>query len=407
MRNRFVIPLAVVLAGGLAAVPLTQGGASATTAATVPAGSVAPDLDPFYKAPANIASYQPGAVVATRPSPVKISGVTVTAAQISYRSNDSHNVAMLAVTTLIVPTATWTGKGARPVVSLQEPEDSVGLKCSPSYAFATGSLQPVDSSGALLAKGWAVAVPDFEGPKSIFLAGPEAGHAILDGIRAVKKANVAGIGSTSPWTLTGYSGGAQATGWAAQLQPSYAPDVKILGTAVGGLPSDPAAIARSIDGGIFSGFEYAVAYSLAVEFPETGITALLNDRGRADFATASKGLCLIDILPQFAFRKLSDDVTVADPLTVPSVAAVLKLDTLGAAAPASSNAIYDYHAIPDEIVPVGQDDTLVKNWCHGGATIQTHRDLFAEHALEAVVQQTDMLSFLSDRFAGTKPTNNC
>ncbi|SOD74583.1 secretory lipase [Jatrophihabitans sp. GAS493] len=404
MRARFLVPAVLALAGGIAVVPLAQG---ASAASSVTAGSVPPDQDPFYAAPANIDTYQPGQIVASRPSPISVSGVKATAAQISYRSNDSHNAAILAVTTIVVPGTTWTGKGARPVVSMQEPEDSVGLKCSPSYAYASGAGEPLDSLAALLGKGWAVAIPDFEGPKSVFLAGPEAGHAILDGIRAVKQFNTLGIGATNPWALTGYSGGAEATGWAAQLQPSYAPDVKLLGTAVGGLPADPTAVARSIDGGIFSGFEYAVSYSLAVEFPESGITGLLNDRGRADFADASKGLCLTDILSKYAFRKLSDDVTVADPLTVPSVAAVLKLDTLGATAPVSSNPIYDYHAIPDEIVPLAQDDALVKNWCKGGAVIQTHRDLFAEHALEAVVQQTDMVNFLAARFAGSKPTNNC
>ncbi|SDJ09971.1 Secretory lipase [Frankineae bacterium MT45] len=404
MRARYLVPTVLAVAAGIAVVPLAQG---ASASSSVTAGSVTPDQDPFYAAPANLGSYQPGQIVATRPSPISVSGVSATAAQISYRSNDSHNAAILAVTTIVVPNAAWSGKGARPVVSMQEPEDSVGLKCSPSYAYASGAGEPLDSLAALLGKGWAVAIPDFEGPKSVFLAGPEAGHAILDGIRAVKQFNSMGIGAGNPWAITGYSGGAEATGWAAQLQPSYAPDVKLLGTAVGGLPADPTAVARSIDGGIFSGFEYAVAYSLAVEFPESGITGLLNARGQSDFADASKGLCLTDILSKYAFRKLTDDVTVSDPLTVPSVAAVLKLDTLGANAPAASNPVYDYHAIPDEIVPLAQDDALVKTWCSKGAVIQTHRDLFAEHALEAVVQQTDMVNFLAARFAGSKPTNNC
>ncbi|MEU5883046.1 lipase family protein [Spirillospora sp. NPDC047279] len=48
-----------------------------------------------------------------------------------------------------------------------------------------------------------------------------------------------GIGKSNPWTLNGYSGGANATGWAAQLQPAYAPDVTLKGIAMGGTPADP------------------------------------------------------------------------------------------------------------------------------------------------------------------------
>jgi hypothetical protein len=45
----------------------------------------------------------------------------------------------------------------------------------------------------------------------------------LDGIRAVKSfTGDRSIGADSPVAMPGYSGGAQATGWAAQLQPTYA-----------------------------------------------------------------------------------------------------------------------------------------------------------------------------------------
>ncbi len=60
-------------------------------------------------------------------------------------------------------------------------------------------------------------MPDFEGPKSVFMAGPQAGHAVLDGIRAVKNFGTGGVGAANKWALNGYSGGAQATGWAAEL----------------------------------------------------------------------------------------------------------------------------------------------------------------------------------------------
>ncbi len=413
MRSILASAATAALACALALVPAAVGASAASAAprpdTSAPApGSVVPDQDPFYTAPADIAAYQPGQIVGSRPVPdVAVEGVPVPldAWQISYRTNDSLNQPEMAVTTLVVPQAAWTGHGPRPAVSLQSPEDSLGTACAPSYLIATG--QDVEETGLaaeLLLANWAVAFPDFEGPKSVFMAGPQAAHAVLDGIRAVKNFDTDGVGAANPWALDGYSGGAEATGWAAQLQPSYAPDVSLVGAAIGGTPADPTAVARSMDGGAFAGFEYAAAYGIATEFPAAGIQGLLNSRGQQDFATID-GECELTILGQFAFRSLNQDTTAADPLSVPSVAAVLQQNTLGATAP--STPVYDYHADTDEIVPVTQDNTLVGNWCRDGGTVQEVRDLIGEHSEEAVARETSVQVFLAARFAGIAPSSSC
>ena len=265
MRTVLASAATAALACAVALVPAAVGGSAAMAAPrpssatpAPPPGSVVPDQDPFYTAPADIGSYQPGQVVGSRPVPdVTVEGVPVPldAWQISYRTDDSSNQPEMAVTTLVVPQTAWTGAGARPAVSLQAPEDSLGTQCAPSYVLATGqNVEEIGLAAELLLANWAVAFPDFEGPKSVFMAGPQAGHAVLDGIRAVKNFDTDGVGPANPWAVDGYSGGAEATGWAAQLQPSYAPDVKLVGAAIGGTPADPTAVARFMDGGAFSGF---------------------------------------------------------------------------------------------------------------------------------------------------------
>jgi hypothetical protein len=173
---------------------------------------------------------------------------------------------------------------------------------------------------------------------------------------------------------------------------------------MGGTPADPGAVARSLDGGLFSGFEAAATVSLDAEFPEAGIQKLLNDKGRQAMADA-RDKCVTELLTGFPFKKLADYSTVPDPLSVPSVAAMLKKNTMGSAAPAAP--VFNYHANTDEIVPVGQADALVKAWCSKGATVQTVRDAIGEHALEALVRNNDVQSFLADRFAGKPAPNTC
>lgn len=401
-RNLLAVPVAVSLV-----FTFTAGEAAARQ--DPPAGSVPPDDDPFYDAPSDIARYRPGQVVAHRKIVAKPGDLpkTVRAWQISYRTNDSHRRPQLTVTTLLVPKKAWTGKGKRPVISVQAPEDSTGTQCAPSYGLSSG--EGYAASAAIfalpvLSKGWAVAMPDFQGPKSVFMAGPQAGHAVLDGIRAVKNLRVGGVGAGNPWALNGYSGGAQATGWAAQMQPSYAPDVKLKGVSMGGTPADPRAVARFLDGGPFSGFEAAATASLAVEFPEAGIDKLLNAKGKAAMQRA-RGKCLTDLITGFAFQKLADHSTVPDPLSVPSVVAMLKKNTMGAMAPRAP--IFNYHANTDEIVPVKQANALTKKWCRKGARIQIERSFIGEHALEMVLRNDQSMNYLADRFAGKKAPNDC
>ncbi len=90
----------------------------------------------------------------------------------------------------------------------------------------------------------------------------------------------------------------------------------------------------------------------------------------------------------------------------PTVAPVLAEDTLGSVG-APSAPIYDYHADTDEVVPVGQDNTLTKHWCGRGATVQVVRDIIGEHALEGILHLGSTETFISNMFAGARPTNSC
>jgi hypothetical protein len=395
--------LAVLVTPTIAAAATADWNAPTTAAASV----LPPDQDPFYRAPADIASFAPGRILASREVTAKLGPlpVPVKSWQISYRSNSQAGQPILAVTTLISPTDEWKKPRKRPIVSFQVAEDSVGSTCAPSYNIVRGKTGDPGTNGMIdaaqiapfLVQGWALAIPDHEGPQAYFGVGQESGPITLDSIRAVKSFTADhSIGADSPVGLSGYSGGAQVTGWAAQLQPSYAPDIKLIGAALGGLPADLAAVGKYIDGGPFAGFEFAVAQSFLRAYPSARISALLNRRGINDFG-AMAGKCLHDILPGFGFRKLSRDTTVADPLSMPAIAQVLTLNRLGITG-APQIPIYDYHAVTDEVVPVGQDNDTMQSWRAKGAKIHQVRDFVGEHVEEATVRLPSVVNFLRDRF---------
>ncbi|MEV0466964.1 lipase family protein [Nocardia tengchongensis] len=386
----------VAVASALAVATAVAAGPVAAEQPPVVTVSVVPDQDPFYAPPPDIDFLRNGQVVAGREISTRLP-VSVHAWQVSYRTNDSHDDAELGVTTLLVPTAPWTGPGSRPAVSEQIPEDSTGTRCAPSYGIGTGTLQSVDLIAAMLAEGWAVAVPDFEGPKSAFLTGPQSGHAILDGVRAAGGFTPAGLGPDTRWALDGYSGGAAATGWAAELQPTYAPDLAFAGAAIGGIPASLPAVMNNVDGGVFSGFLVGVLVSYQREFPEARIDELLNERGRADTAAAAD-LCVIDLLIRYPFWRLVAAITDGHRDDT-RLTEVLQQNSLGGRAPTMP--ILNYQSDTDEVVPVAQADDLVSAWRQGGATVVTIRDPHGEHAQEASQRQATAQQFLRERLTGT------
>ncbi|NNH69270.1 triacylglycerol lipase [Nocardia uniformis] len=399
---RSSIARVVVTAALLAVASVTVAPETSAEGPALPAGSVVPDQDPFYAAPADIGTYPDGRLVAAREFDPRMS-VPVRAWQLSYRTNDSHGNPILAVTTVMVPTTPWTGPGPRPAVSEQIPEDSTGTRCAPSYGFATGTSQAGNQITKMLGNGWAVAIPDFEGPQSAFLAGPLSGHAVLDGVRAVGQFAPAGLGPDTPWGLHGYSGGAAATGWAAELQATYAPELRFVGAAIGGVPANLPVVLKNVDGGLFSGFLVGALVAAPREFPEIRLDTMLNERGRADTAAAAD-LCVLELLTRYPFWRLSD-ASVGDHYREGSpLIEVLQRNSLGEVAPTIP--IYNYHADTDEVVPVAQADELAASWRRGGTAVVTARNPVGEHILEGGRSEAAAQQFLRDRFTLDTPVTD-
>jgi hypothetical protein len=146
------------------------------------------------------------------------------------------------------------------VISYQSAYDSLNQNDEPSYAISggvtLGGLVPnveLAVFGPFLADGYTVIVPDTEGQRADFAAGPEYGMNTLDSIRAVfSPSSTVGLPDDAKVAMLGYSGGAIATEWAAELAPTYAPDVnaRMIGAAMGGLLVDPAHNLHYIEGSL-------------------------------------------------------------------------------------------------------------------------------------------------------------
>lgn len=119
-----------------------------------------------------------------------------------------------------------------------------------------------------LSRGWAVSVPDFEGPDAAFSAGPQAGHAVIDSVRAVLSFTNLTDPNIARYALWGYSGGAFASGFAAELQASYAPELDFSGIALGGVLSNFTQIIYNVTGSPVAAIVPYALLGLTAQYPD-------------------------------------------------------------------------------------------------------------------------------------------
>ncbi|HEY7072102.1 MAG TPA: lipase family protein, partial [Acidimicrobiales bacterium] len=167
-----------------------------------------PGDDAFYRAPSPLPAGRPGDVISSRASRftldpfAKAPVAGVTARQVLYRSTDALGQPMAVSGTVLVPDAPWTGAGTRPLVSYAVGTRGVGDDCAPSYTLSQGADYEGAFVKALLDKGWAVAVSDYQGLGTpglhTYMVGPAQGHAVLDMARAAQRLAGTGLSPSTP-----------------------------------------------------------------------------------------------------------------------------------------------------------------------------------------------------------------
>ncbi len=375
----------------------------AAPAAAVPR----PDEDPFYVAPPETAAAAPGQILRERRVDVTAAGLPLPLEghQLLYRTTDTHGAPEATVATVILPTGAAPG-GERPLVAYLPAEDTLTRDCASSYELRMGTNYELGQAVLpLLAGGAALVVPDYEGPESQWIAGVQAGHAVLDAVRAAEAFAPAGLdGVRTQVGLWGYSGGGHATAWAAELEAEYAPELRIVGAAHGAAPYVLRKTVAKLDGSPFAGIMLAAVVGIGRAYPEMGLDALLNEKGRAMQAAVGKQ-CIEDFAGAYPGARLDDFTTVPDAKDVPSVSAVIDADDLGHRTPTAP--LYVYQSATDELEPVEGADAIVENYCRRGVAVQYNRGVAGEHIQFSIAESGNAAAYLLDRFAGRTAPNTC
>ncbi|MFI6870302.1 lipase family protein [Nocardia sp. NPDC050406] len=374
---------------------------------------VLPNDDPFHVSPTDIERFAPGEIVRSRAVRLGLFGLVpqrVSAWQLLYRTRDLDGTPEAAVTTVLLP---WDADPAQPrhLVSFQCAIDAVAPKCFPSYALrhgsrALGAIPQLELPliAAALERGWAVSVPDHEGPEGRFGAAREPGYRALDAARAALAFGPLGLHPRTRIGLWGYSGGGLATAWAAELAAEYAPELAIVGAAAGSPVGDPAAAFVRMNGSPFAGFAMVFTAGLRRAYPQ--LDRVLRTRVSAEYLRLlerAESSATIPLLAKLFGRDIGRHVFggLSTLLQHPEMRRVLAEIQPGARIPTMP--VLVVQGVYDEVIAVADVDCHVERYLDGGAHVHYVRDCLSLHLPLQFFCAPMMADWLADRFAGREP----
>ncbi|WP_378738928.1 lipase family protein [Nocardia brasiliensis] len=368
-----------------------------------------PDPDPFYEAPADLDRAKPGDVLGVRSMPALLGFPGTTVTMIKFRSTNSAGDPIAATTTVLTPHNHVPGG---PLLSYQHIINGLGTRCAVSRVLYTDdpnlAVREAPALNAVLLRGWSVALPDHLGPTSAYGAAKLGGMITLDGIRAARQVAELNV-ATSPIALFGYSGGGMATGWAAALAPTYAPELDIAGAAEGGVPMN---LVKMTEGLGYSrhpafGLALAAAIGLEREYPtRLPISDHLNAFGLATRDRIANG-CTNEILAAGAGHSVLDVASSTSLADDPSARSVLEENSLELYDGVPKTPIYQWRSHEDALIPVASIDNTVRRYCAAGARVRSALFPSPDHLTTAVLGAPAAMAWIEERFRGTPAPSDC
>ena len=390
---------------------LVTGAVAPTTAH---AAVAEPPRPAFYETPASLPSAN-GALIRSEAmtfllDPLDVTSLVRNAKRVLYKSTNRAGRAIAVSGTVLVPNAPWIGVGSRPVIGYAPGTQGMADRCAPSRQFSEGIEYEGIGIEGLLLRGYAVAMPDYEGLGTVgvhtYMDRVSQGRATLDVVRAAQRLSGTGLSSTSPVGLMGYSQGGGAAASAVELAPTYAPELRLKGAVVGAVPADLTKVATNLDGGLYSSFAFFALRGLAASY-NVDLSPYLNATGRAT-SDRVETECVFDLLNN-AFVKSStlsyngqpmSTLMAAEPFK--SIVAAQRIGTIKPTVP-----VLVTHSALDDVIPYSVGKQMAKSWCGKGANVFFSTNVAPLHVGGIVPQTVEALPFFEARFLGLPQLSNC
>jgi alpha-beta hydrolase superfamily lysophospholipase len=388
----------------------TTAASAATTAAGaggVPSTSAAPDTvpDAFYVPPSPLPDGPPGTVIRTAPiaAPAGSRGWAVLHTSTAL---DGSRTAVSGV--VYVPDAPAPGGGPRPVLAWAHGTTGLGDACASSKAFADESAAELAIVAFVTGQGIAFVATDYQGLGTPgphpYLVNQIEGRNVLDSVRTLQAMPGSGVTPASKVVVWGHSQGGGAAAFAAELQPTYAPDLAVVGAMVGAPAADFGGLASAAPaGGTRFGFVVMALAGYAAAYPDVELGTLLTVEGRR-VASSIETQCSDEILGALRAVPTSSLLTPA-VATDAALAARLKENSAGYVT--TGVPIFLYHGDADTVVPPDASRRILERYCAIGVNASRKVYAGADHVSVILAAVGDLGAWVQARLAGQPATPTC
>jgi hypothetical protein len=399
----FVAVVAVVASFLTFSIGSTSAATANSSTANLPPG---PNDDTFYTPPSPLPSGNPGDIIRWRPTtagPSTVKDLT-NAYTVMYLSTNANGQPDAVTGTVIVPKN--ANLATTPIIAMAPGTQGMAFRCAPSKMITLGAYYEESGLDDFIHANYAIAVTDYEGymtnPKATYMTGKSTGPAVIDSVRAAMRLSQAGLSSTAKVVFRGYSQGGSAAAWAGQLQPTYAPELNLVGVSAGGIPGDLVSVALKLDGSKFFGFLFIALVGFDNAY-NLNLNSFLNAAGQQFVTDVNQNDCTLEIVLDHEGKHVTD-YTTSTPLLTTGFVNAYNANKLGATA--IKVPMFEYHETNDDAVDYNQGHTLMQTYCKAGVNV-TWKTYPNDHITGIHDGNADSLAFIQSVLAGNTPTPNC
>jgi len=361
----------------------------------------------FYDPPADVPAL-PGTVIRTEDAkfyldPFRLIRAPAHVERVMYTSRDRLDQPIAVTGTVLTPRRPRSRRADRGLVAFAVGTQGLGDQCAPSRQLASGREYESAFIAGLIARGFNVVVPDYQGlgmrGTHTYMAREAQGHVVLDSLRAARELDNPDIPKDGPTAIMGYSQGGGAAASAAELGHEYAPELDLVGAVCGAVPADLRLLPTVLDGSAYFAFLGYALVGLAADY-RLDLQPLLNDRGNEVVAELEEQ-CTFESLRRYAFTRSAtltrDRRSFGEILRDEPFAAIVAEQEIGNGRFPRTETLVT-HSRLDDVVPYECGRALAERWATLGAHVRLSTNYAPTHAGGALASYGAAFRFLSARF---------
>lgn len=360
-------------------------------------------LQPFYDTSSVSPNGKPGQLIRTEPLNVTLSAGT--AERVLYRTQRADGSSTFSSGMVFIPNNTNDGS-PRPVVAWAHGTLGLGDQCAPSRtANPVANIAWVNS---MLAKGWVVTATDYAGFGTAgtqgYLVGGDEAHDVLNSIRAAQQIPAAQAGTQ--YAIWGHSQGGNSALFTASETGRYAPELHLVGTVASAPAAELIPLLNEQYGTVA---DWVIGPLVATSWPAANPSLhpgdVLTPMGLKTYQSIADQCILPATLEGLARSVLGQTFFTKNLTDVPAWQTMAEQQSAPQLTPGQPLMVVESKA--DQVVLPNTTALYIQQACKAGVDPATLWLDKAAHQQIPAQSATQVISWISDRFARKAPSSSC